>query len=199
VLYYQSDEIWHENLVKLTKEKLSKNKYDLCFWRIQLKYNFQLIKQFPQVVHRIAPKGEFYFSEEKDGMNTERAFSVEMVSNWGLEHFMQWGDKYKQNPVALPLHEMITDVGLIGAFLENIPDRRRMHLPFWHEGDVMPMDNGEILSIDGWMNQQRTNIYWKLTETPFNIPEIMKYHLGRKKYALRPELLDALKVGEGWR
>jgi hypothetical protein len=131
-------------------------------------------------------------------MNTAKFFDAEMVSNWGLGQFTQWGDKYKHNPVALPLHEMILDVSLTGGFLENVPDRRRMHLPFWGEGDVMPADE-DGLSVDNWIGQQRTNIYWDLSQTPFNIPEIMKYHLGKKRYTLRPELLDALKIGDGWR
>jgi hypothetical protein len=196
VLYYQADEIWHENLISLTKEKLEQGERNLCFWRVQLKYNFQHIKWFPHPVHRIASKDSFHFTN--DGMNTASVFDAEMVSDWGLGQFLNWSDEYKNKAVKLPLHEMILDVSLTGGFLENIPDRRRMHLPFWGEGDVMPADE-EGLSVDDWIRSQRNNPLWSLTQTPFNIPEIMKYHLGKKKYTLRPELLDALKVGEGWR
>jgi glycosyltransferase involved in cell wall biosynthesis len=203
VLYYQADEVWHEDLIGLTKERLDyQTQYlqitecDFSFWRVQLKYNFQKIKWFPHPVHRIAPKNNFNFVN--DGMNTERTFGTHMVSNWDLGHFTQWGDKYKNKPVALPTNEMILDVSLTGGFLDNIPDRRRMHLPFWGEGDVMPVDeNG--LSIDEWYKQQYHNPIWDLHQTKFNVPEIMKFHLGRRKYTLRPMLLEALKVGEGWR
>jgi hypothetical protein len=192
VLYYQADEIWHEDLVELTRKALNEGKQDLSFWRYQLKYNFQEMKQFPQVVHRIGPKDNFNFVG--DGMNSDRHFDPEMTGNWGKEHFMQWGDKYKFNPVALPTGEMILDVSLNGAFLDNIPDRRRMHLPFWHEGEVMPMDNGEILSIDAWVKLHNSKPEWGLHSTKFNIPKIMEYHLGRPKYTLRPKLLRVLKV-----
>jgi hypothetical protein len=196
VLYYQSDEIWHEDLVKLTQQALDEGKRNLSFWRVQLKHNLQDIKWFPHPVHRVGPKEGFHF--DGDGMNTKEVYGVEMCSNWGIENFMQWGDKYKNNPVALPTNEMILDVSLTGLCLDNIPDRRRMHLPFWNEGDVMPADeNG--MSVDDWYNAQKQRPEWGLTSTKFNIPEIMKYHLGKQKYELRPPLLEALKMGGGWR
>jgi glycosyltransferase involved in cell wall biosynthesis len=191
VLYYQADEIWHEDLVNLTRLSLHQGKRNLSFWRVQLKYNFQRIKWFPHPVHRVGPWDDFIF--DNDGMNTNRVFDAEMVGNWGAGHFMQWGDKYKHNPIALPTNEMILDVSLTGAFLDNIPDRRRMHLPFWNEGDVMPADE-QGLSVDIWYNQQKQNKEWDLHSTKFNIPEIMKYHLGKRKYTLRPQLLEALKA-----
>jgi hypothetical protein len=198
VLYYQADEIWHEDLIKLTHRALRKGKRDLAFWRVQLKYNFQYIKWFPHPVHRIGPKDKFGFVFVNDGMTTTRTFDAEMVSNWGMEHFTQWGDKYKRNPIALPTNEMILDVSLTGAFLDNIPDRRRMHLPYWDEPDVMPADE-EGMRVEDWYEQQNQNPEWGLHNTKFNIPEIMKYHLGRRKYTLRDQLLEMLKVGDGWR
>lgn len=197
VLYYQSDEIWHENLIDLTRQALDEGKRDLSFWRYQLKYNFQVIKQYPQVVHRIGRKDKFNFVG--DGMNTDRHFEPEMVSNWDKGHFLQWGDRYKYTPVNLPTNEMILDVSLNGGFVDNVLDRRRMHLPFWHEGDVMPEDNGEVLSLDSWYKLHKDRSEWYLHSTKFNIPEIMKWHLGKTKYELRPQLLEALKQGEGWR
>jgi hypothetical protein len=204
VLYYQADEIWHEDLVKLTKKELDyQTQYlqceelDYSFWRYQLKYNFQRIKQFPQVVHRIGSKAKFNFVV--DGMNSDRHFEPKMISTWGKEHFMQWGDRHKYSSNKLPTNEMILDVGLIGAFLDNIPDRRRMHLPFWHEGEVMPVDEGEVLSIDNWYCKHQDNQEWDLHSTPFNIPEIMRFHLGRRTYVLREQLFNALKDGDSWR
>jgi glycosyltransferase involved in cell wall biosynthesis len=203
VLYYQADEIWHEDLIKLTRKKLDYQTQHLqceelnySFWRVQLKYNFQRIKWFPHPVHRIGPKDSFEF--ENDGMNTGRTFEAEMISNWGIEHFMQWSDRYKRNPVALPTNEMILDVSLTGGFIDNIPNRRRMHLPYWNEPDVMPADE-EGMSVDDWYNSQKDNQEWDLHSTKFNIPEIMRFHLGRRKYMLRDQLLEMLKVGEGWR
>lgn len=196
VLYYQSDEIWHENLVKLTRTALDEGHRDLSFWRVQLKYNFQRIKWFPHPVHRIAPQGNFHFVG--DGMNTERTFATKMVSQWGFGQFSQWSDQYEDEPATLPLNEMITDVSLTGGFFGNIPDRRMMHSPLWHEDDVMPADEGG-LSVGTWVEKHKYNLDWSYIKTDFDIPEIMKYHLGKKKYTLRATLLEALKEGDGWR
>lgn len=196
VLYYQADEIWHEDLLRLTRQALDDDLRNLSFWRVQLKHNFQKIKWFPHPVHRIAPKDQFNFVG--DGMNTQQVYGVRMCSNWGIENFMQWGDRFKDNPVALPTNEMILDVSLTGGFLDNIPDRRRMHLPFWGEGDVMPGDEWGM-PVDEWYIAQKQDPVWEMKSTKFNIPEIMKYHLGRLKYKLRPSLLEALMGETGWR
>ncbi len=196
VLYYQSDEIWHEDLISLTRAALDEGKRDLAFWRVQLKNNFQAVDWFPHPVHRIAPRGNFDFVE--DGMNTQRVFSTKMVSQWGFDQQQHWSNEYEERPTELPLNEMILDVSLTGGFLENIPARRRMHLPFWGEGDVMTGNEGG-LPIDTWIEAERGNLDWQYVKTDFNIPEIMRYHLGKKKYTLRSTLLEALKLGDGWR
>jgi glycosyltransferase involved in cell wall biosynthesis len=195
VLYYQADEIWHEDLVNLTKKALNNGERNLSFWRIQLKYNFQRIKWFPHPVHRIGHRDGFNFVN--DGMNTERTFDTKVVGNWGMEHFTQWGDKYKNNPTGMPTNEMILDVSLTGGFLNNIPDRRRMHLPYWGEGDVMPADEGG-LGVNEWYISHQDNQEWDLHSTPFNIPEIMRFHLGRRTYVLREQLFNTLKAGDSW-
>ncbi len=198
VLYYQADEIWHEDLIVLTHQALyeGEGKQDLSFWRVQLKYNFQRIKWFPHPVHRIGPRDNFNFVN--DGMNTERTFDAEMVSSYDMGHFVKWGKDYEDKPTELPTNEMVLDVSLTGAFLDNIPDRRRMHLPYWNEGEVMPADEGG-LNINEWYYNQLDNPDWLKTATDFNIPEIMKYHLGRRRYTLRPQLLEMLKQETGWR
>jgi len=37
---------------------------------------------------------------------------------------------------------------------------------------------------------------WTWTTTPFRLPEIMKWHVGRVKYDVRPELVEYIK---NWR
>ena len=200
ILYYQSDEIWHEDLIKVTKEMLETNIENLSFWRYQLRHNFQRIKWYPHIVHRIGTKESLNFVD--DGMNSQGAQGVRMCSNWGSEHFLQWGDRYKHRPVDLPTQEMILDVSLTGGFLENIPDRRKMHAPFWNEDPInpsMPADE-EGMVLDRWIVKHRNDPNWHKQTTPFNIPEIMRYHVGKQRYELRPELLELLKMGgQEWR
>jgi len=195
ILYYQSDEIWHEGLIEVTKEMLETDIENLSFWRYQLRHNFQRIKWFPHIVHRIGTKDSLYFTD--DGMNTVGAQGVRMCSNWGSGHFLQWGDRYKYNPEELPTHEMILDVSLTGGFLENIPDRRKMHAPFWNEDPInpsMPADE-EGMALDRWIVRNRNDENWHRQTSPFDIPEIMRYHVGKQRYELRSELLEELKEG----
>ena len=209
VLYYQADEIWHEDLVALTRQRFDRGEFDLNFWRVQLRENFQKIKWFPHFVHRVGKKGNFNFVV--DGMNTDRHLDAKTVHDkYDSSWFIRWGDEYRgvegtKHPSELPTNEMILDVSLVGAFLENIPERRRMHTPFWHEAPTnMPSDEDNML-IDDWMIKERNNPNWKETVSPFNIPAIMRWHLGRSKYELRPDLLRALienrpyEVGDKWR
>jgi hypothetical protein len=67
VLYYQADEIWHEDLVKRTQQEFEQGHFDLSFWRIQYRDNFQRVKWFPHLVHRVGQKDNFNFVG--DGMN----------------------------------------------------------------------------------------------------------------------------------
>ncbi len=195
VLYYQSDEIWHENLVNFMRQEFEQGNFDLKFWRVQLRENFQKIKWFPHFVHRVGQKDNFNFVG--DGMNTDRYLEPKLChSEYNSSWFPQWSTRFENHAERLPLNEMIMDVSLVGAFLENIPERRRMHTPFWHEPITsMPSDeNG--LSISEWMNREReNNNNWQKDTTPFDIPSIMHYHLGKPIYRLRPDLLEALKRG----
>ncbi len=191
VLYYQSDEIWHEYLIGMMKERFEQGDFDLSFWRIQYRENFQKVKWFPHLVHRVGKKDNFNFVG--DGMNSDRQFDASVCSSFGGGWFPRWSDEYTEKPTELPTNEMILDVSLVGAFLENIRERRRMHTPFWHELITsMPSDeNG--LSIDEWMKKERGNPNWLKKTSPFQIPKIMEWHLGKAVYELRPALLQALK------
>ncbi len=198
ILYYQADEIWHENLVNLMRHEFEQGNFDLKFWRVQLRENFQKIKWFPHFVHRVGQKGNFNFVG--DGMNTDRYLEPKLCSTIDGGMFPKWGDEYYVFPEELPLNEMIMDVSLVGAFLENIPDRRRMHTPFWNEPITSMPSDEDGLSIDEWMVRERGNDNWKKKNTSFDIPGIMRWHLGTQYYNLRPWLLQALKddviVGE---
>ncbi len=200
ILYYQSDEIWHEDLIARTKVTLDLGLNDYSFWRYQLRHNFQRIKWFPHPVHRIGTKESLHYTG--DGMNTNKTFSTKMVSKYDFEHFMQWSDRFKHDPPKLPTDEMILDVSLTGGFLENISDRRMMHLPFWNEDMVnpkMPADE-EQMEVSRWLEFQRSNEDWQKKTTPFNIPQIMSKHVGKQRYELRSSLLEVLKMGgKEWR
>lgn len=190
VLYYQADEIWHEDLLRLTEKKFQAGQFDLSFWRIQYKQNFQYVKWFPHLVHRVGQKDRFNFVG--DGMNTDRTWDAKICSTYGGEYFPKWGEM-GQEGIKPYVHEMITDISLIGAFRDAIPARRRLHAPFWHEEPTIPDREGRHKSESVWVAEASVDPDWTKTESPYGLPTILRYHVGKTKYELRPELLEALR------
>lgn len=195
VLYWQSDEIWHEDLLRLTKQRLENGQFDLSFWRIQYANNWQHVKWFPHLVHRVGQKGSFNFVG--DGMNTDRTWDAKICSNYGGEMFPKWGDLGQQG-IKPYVNEMITDVSLLGGFRDLIPARRRMHAPFWREEPTVPYFDHATkkqvhMKASEWISTALADPDWTRTESPYNLPKILKYHVGKTRYELRPELLEALK------
>lgn len=188
VVYWQADEFWHEDLLKLLEQRLDNGQFDLSFWRIQYRDNFQRVKWFPHLVHRIGCKGSFEFNG--DGMNTTRTWDAQICSSYGGEYFPKWGDM-GQEGIKPYVNQMVTDISLVGGFRDNISDRRRMHAPFWHE----PPDIEGIPESE-WYTRALNNPDWTKSESPYNLPVLLRYHVGRTKYELRPELLGALKRDE---
>lgn len=198
VIYWQADEIWHENLIQIMRQKFEQGQFDLSFWRIQYRDNFQRVKWFPHLVHRVGIRGtdlnegKNNFEFNGDGMNTTRSWDARICSNYGGEMFPLWGD-LGHDGIKPYVNEMITDVSLVGGFRDNIPERRRMHAPFWHEE---PTIEGKLEAL--WYAEALNNPDWTKPDSPYNLPAILRWHVGRVKYELRPELLEALRKDDTW-
>lgn len=188
-IFWQADEICHHNLLRLLRERLDNGDFDLVLWRYQLQENFQKMRWPPHPVHRIGTKGKFQFVD--DGMNTNRSFEPPIVGNYNMGWFIRWGAEFEDDYTQLPTHEMVLDISAAGGFLRNIVRKRKLHAPMWHE-----QPNMDGVPIMEWYAKERVNPNWTMTRTPFDIPQIMRWHLGRKTYILRPELKEALKTGK---
>lgn len=192
VLYHQADEIWHERLLDLMRDKLINYEPNgfkgLSFWRYQLQENFQVIKWFPHLVHRIDHKDQFNFTG--DGMNTDRTNDADIVGHFDGGMFIKWSDTYKSHPTLLPTHEMILDVSSIGGFLENIVEKRRLHAPHWKESERDINIGGTFYNLEEWYNKQQHNPNWLQPNSPFEIPKIMEGLVGLKKYPVRENVLE---------
>jgi glycosyltransferase involved in cell wall biosynthesis len=193
VVWY-ADEIPHENLLRLLKERITKDQaegkpYDYALWSYQLRENFQVMKWPPHPVHRVGPKNNFVLAD--DGTNTKRVFGVDVISNYNQGWFTKWGTEFHTDYTKLPTHEMLMDVGIIGGFIDTIYKRCALHAPMWHE-----QPNVEGTPASKWVSEQRNNPNWSKIETPYNIPHIMRWHVSRPTYDLRDELKQALKTGQ---
>lgn len=190
ILYYQADEVWHENLVNMMSKSLDEGVRKMTFWRYQLKNNFQKIKWFPHLVHRVGVRGEFVFNG--DGMNTEDTSGCELISNYNGGWFARWGSEFSKKPHELPTHEMILDISSLGGFLENIKEKRKHHAPYWREREDQINLDGAFHDIEQWYNGEKRNPDWTKKETHFNIPDVMKPHLGELHYQVRQDLLTKI-------
>jgi len=191
------------------------------FWRYQLANNFQHVKWFPHLVHRIDFKDRFNFVG--DGMNTDRTNDAELVSNYEASWFTRWGSEYQdegltskynfEDPTlnlyerlksgdgygtishSLPTNEMILDISSLGGFLTNIIEKRKHHASFWNESDEHINIGGRFYRLDEWAADQKKCADWTQKESPFNIPEIMKIHVGELSYRVRQDILNKIEKG----
>ena len=196
VFYHQADEIFHEDLIKILREMLDDSGVGLkevSFLRYQLKNNFQEMKWYPHVVKRIGLKYNFRFTG--DGMNAENYGDAPLIGGVSNQDFQT---NYKGRETEIDTNKMILDVSMTGGFLENILMRRQLHAPIWNEDPnqlygVAP--NGQPVNTLEWIEEQRKSGTWNIPATPFNIPEIMRYHVGKQKYELRQSVFDTIANG----
>lgn len=196
VLYYQADEIWHEDLLLEMEKEFQQGNFDLSFWRIQYGGNFQWIRWFPPLVHRVGVKGSFYFDDEKgDGMSSTRTWDAKVCGKYDGGWFTKWG-ALGQEGIKPYVNQMITDVSLLGGFRDNVVDRRKMHAPFWNEEPYIEEKPGRSIPAEQWYEEALQDPNWTKTESPYNLPAIMRGLVGMTKYELRPELFEALRTDD---
>jgi len=185
VLFYQADEVWHPNLLPQIVVHWEAGRFDLSFWRIQLRKNFHQIKWFPHFVHRCVVKGQSLYVG--DGMNTNRTHDAVLCSSWNGGWFSRWSDEFKGRESELPWEEFVFDIG--ASFRDNQAVKRALHAPFWHE----PTDVIEGKSRAEWEHNAASEAEWTSKTTPFRVPKILQGCVGMTTYTLRPDLLDALR------
>ena len=92
----------------------------------------------------------------------------------------------------MPTNEMILDISSIGGFLDNIKFKNNAHAPMWRTTQRAINIEGKFYDIDEWYAIQKNLPDWTKTDTPFNIPKIMKPLVGLTKYPVRQDLLDKI-------
>lgn len=191
VLFYQADEVWHPALLPLIEEKWIQDEYDLSFWRIQLKTNFQEIKWWPHIIHRCIVKGESTYIG--DGMNTDRTWDAKLVyDKYDAGWFTLWSDKFGSRPETLPWEEFVFDIH--ASFDLNMVEWKKLHAPFWHEPD----DVIDGMRRDAWLKLLAEEQRLANTTTPYRLPPILEDCVGMGSYKLREELLEALLQDKSW-
>jgi glycosyltransferase involved in cell wall biosynthesis len=195
VLYHQSDEIFHEDLLdamrcqlELLNDGIPEGWKGMNFWRLQLRDNLQKISWYPHPVNRLDLKARM--NHVGDGMNTDRPWDPPFVG--GYDGGATWDASYRHDPPSLPLNHMILDIGRKGMFLENIYNKSLLHSKYWREEPCV-----EGMPADAWVAKERLNIDWQKKFSPFDIPKIIRGLLGETSYIVRPEILELIANDKG--
>lgn len=162
IIHFEADEVYDDRLLQLIVTLISKGLKNLAVYRLQLEQNFQRCRWYPELVHRVFPNG-LPSVTIKAGHTTNRH---------GLAHII---------PMESGLLWDITN-----CFRDNWFRRIEQQAELWNEGKVYRMTPLHFLhKVELNRNQAEIRLldaHWMWTETPFDIPAILKPLVGRTEY-----------------
>lgn len=160
IVHFEADEVFDSDLIREVSVMIEMGYHDLAVWRLQICQNFQRCRWYPELVHRVFPKG----SVSKEGHTTTRHNEAVAVDpKWGFlwdctNIFRDnWKTRFQQQAELWGHSE---------------PLYRRVPLHFLQE----PTD----FDTEAFLNEP----HWEWTTTPFNIPEILKPLVGKTRYSV---------------
>lgn len=183
IIFAEADEVWEEGLVNTTRIELEAGNNNLAFRRFQLTQNFNRC---------------FWYPEKEQLANRVFSRNSEIMRN------VEAGDSLIQSKTQEPFRSV--SPGYIIDCRNNFRDsyilREETSKRIWgdtsrntirftpaHTGYKYELTNDEF-------SKELQDERWLWNDTIFNIPEIMKYHLGKPKYEVRPELVNEIR---NWR
>jgi len=167
IIHFEADEVFDDKLIKRVKNLIDKGANSLLVWRLQVEQNFQRIRWYPELVHRVFKKGTVI----KEGHTTNRHdIAGEMSPKgfiWDVTNCFrdQWYPRIQQQA------ELRKDTETGGLNLRRVP------LHFNHNIDLLD-PNVKDKTLQDFLDEP----HWLWTETPLNIPDILKPLVGKTKY-----------------
>ncbi len=160
IIHFEADEVYDDRLIRRIVELIKAGRTDIAVMRLQIEQNFQRCRWYPEPVHRIFPK---LSNTRKEGHTTNRHEQALVlgpedgflwdVTNCFRDNWFNRVDKQAQLRDELPHHLM---VGL-------------------HCLNQVRLSAAEVE-----MNLHGRHFTW--TDTPFNIPEILRPLVGMVRY-----------------
>lgn len=157
IVHFEADEVYDRNLIREISIEIDMGNFDLSVWRLQLAQNFQRCQWYPELVHRVYPKG----TVTKIGHSTTRHDDGKPIDQrwgylWDITNCFRdnWKQRFKQQ----------AELGHSEAVYRRVP------LHFLHD----PLN----FNVEAFLREP----HWEWTTTPFNIPKILKPLVGRTKY-----------------
>lgn len=178
IIFVEADEIWEDKLVQSIKQEQNSN---LKFWRYQLTQNFQRVFWYPengQLVHRVFPKGSQIMQQDKDIFEQDSydALNSKLISN-------NFG--------------YIIDCR--NCFRDHYLNRENIAKVVWSEQNRKTTRMAPAHASYSWeltdeqVNKELLDERWTWEHTILNIPDILKYHLGKVFYKPRHELIEKIR------
>jgi hypothetical protein len=161
VLHFEADEVFDPRLVERIVRALKEGFGNLSVWRLQVEQNFQRIRWYPELVHRVFPKGE---GVVKVGHTTNRHRVAVPIS---YEHGYLWdcANCFRDNWLARVRNQ---------AWLWNEEPQYRA-APYHFKEPV------QVADVDAFLAQP----HWTWRTTPLDLPENLKHLVGMTKYDAR--------------
>jgi len=160
IVHFEADEVYDRELIREISIEIEMGNEDLAVWRLQVSQNFQRCRWYPELVHRVFPKG----SVSKVGHTTGRHDDAQVIDpKWGYlwDCTNIFRDNWKQR--------FEQQARLWG---HSEPFYRRVPLHFLQD----PMD----FDVEAFLSEP----HWTWTTTPFNIPAILMPLVGQTKYEM---------------
>jgi glycosyltransferase involved in cell wall biosynthesis len=164
IIHFEADEVYDDSLIQGIIANIHSGLEDMAVYRLQLEQNFQRCRWYPEPVHRVFSR---LSHTHKDGHTTDRydlAFTMEPKNGylWDITNCFRdnWINRIKKQAELRneePKYLMETIHTLLPAITT---EREAMH----------------------WLYSGK---HWRWTNTPFNIPEILKPLVGMTKYEPR--------------
>lgn len=157
ILHFEADEVYDEKLLNEIKRTGSN---DLRVWRLQVEQNFQRIRWYPELVHRLFKKG----SVTKEGHTTNRPDGAVCSGGYLWDCTNCYRDNY---------FDRITQQSKLRKNTTT-PDPMYLMVP---KHCIQPVQ----------LTREQAEEYlkephWTWTETPLAIPRILESQLGKTKY-----------------
>lgn len=162
ILHFEADEVYDYSLLCAIKRHIDSGLYDLSVYRLQIEQNFQRCRWYPELVHRVFPK---HGKTLKEGHTTNRhSLAVEI----GVSHGYLWDitNCFRDNWI----QRVNNQAKLRG---EKTPHRIMAGLHVLND----PFLEGETV-----VNYKLKEKHWTWTNTPFNLPPILRPLIGEVKY-----------------
>ncbi len=166
IVHFEADEVFDDSLIKgIRGNILGAGITDIAVHRLQTEQNFQRVRWYPEIVHRVFPN---HSQTRKDGHTTNRHDLAYVMS---------------------PEDGFLWDCTNI--FRDNFLDRIRNQSMLWNESPqyrMVPLHClHEVELSEGQAKLRLEDRHWTWKTTPLNIPEILKPLVGMTKYEPRIE------------